>query len=286
VSSHNLCPMRSSWIVREAVARESVPEAAPWPGLGSADAEDALVSPEAEAATLRPPAALPPAGSDDEIVRRADALGIPWRRVLLEEMEAEQRLRRYLAELGGECPLLEAADILSFSLLRSWRVRDRIESLACEARTSAVRGALRQLRVVFRRLTGAGDRKRMLLSEHLWFAYQRVLLLQRVRRAAARSRGTASMPERLAFICTSARCSYDDAAWAACEEDSPGRGHRLERSVRKVREEGFLIPRAESEARALAELRRMVQTGRRPRRRKAAQPISAPKRVPLPLDAF
>lgn len=286
MSSHNLCPMRSSWLVRETVTRESAPEAAPWLEEGAGGGEDVLVSSDAEAATLRPPAASPPPGSEDEIVRRADALGIPWRRVLLEEIEAEERLRRYLAELGGECPLLEASDILSFSLLRSWRVRDRIESLACEARTSAVRGALRQLRVVFRRLTGAGDRKRMLLSEHLWFAYQRVLLLQRVRRAAARSRGTTSMPERLASICTSARCSYDDAAWAACEEEAPGRGHRLEQAVRKVREEGFLIPRAESEARALAELRRMVRVGRRPRRRKAARPISAPKRVPLPLDAF
>ena len=284
MSSHNVCPMRSSWLVREAVAREGAPVAAPWFEEVAEGGDVMLVSSDAEAATLRPQAALPPPGSDDEIVRRADALGIPWRRVLLEEIEAEQRLRRYLAELGGECPLLEAADILSFSLLRSWRVRDRIESLACEARTSAVRGALRQLRVVFRRLTGVGDRKRMLLSEHLWFAYQRVLLLQRVRRAAARSRGT--MPERLAYICTSARCSYDDAAWAACEEESPGRGHRLEQSVRKVREEGFLIPRAESEARALAELRRMVRMGRRPRRRKAVRPLSAPKRVPLPLGAF
>jgi hypothetical protein len=276
--------MRSSWLLRESVARVAAPETAPWPDSAGADAEDAFVPPEAEAATRRPPAVLSPSAPDGEIVRRADALGIPWRRVLCEEIEAEQRLRKYLAELGGECPLLEAADVLSFSLLRSWRVRDRIESLACEARTSAVRGALRQLRLVFRRLTGAGDRRRMLLSEHLGFAYQRVLLLQRVRRAAARSRGT--LPERLAFICTSARCSYDDAAWAACEEDSPSRGHRLERAVRKVREEGFLIPRAESEARALSELRRMVRMAGRSRRRKTTRPLSSPRRVPLPLDAF
>ncbi|HYB53700.1 MAG TPA: hypothetical protein VEG84_07530 [Thermoanaerobaculia bacterium] len=241
----------------------------------------AVVPPTDGAAFPETPSEARPS-TDDEILRSAATLGIPWQRLLLEEIAAEQRLRRYLRELDEDCPLLAAAEVLSFSLLRSWRIRDQIESLACEARTSTVRGALRKLRIVFRRLTGLGDRKRVLLSEHLWFAYQRVLLLQQARRAAARSRGT--MAERLALICSTAKCSYDDAAWAACLENSPRPGHRLEEAVRKVRDEGFLIPRAETEARALAELRRMIP--RRPRRRRLVRPLSTPRRVPLPLDAF
>ncbi len=90
-------------------------------------------------------------------------------------------------------------------------------------------------------------------------------MLQRVRRAAGRSRGT--MAERLAFVCSTARCAFDDAAWALREEDSPLRGRRLEAAVRKVRDEGFLVPRAQTEARSLAELRRIAfessQRGRR-----------------------
>jgi hypothetical protein len=218
----------------------------------------------------------------EDIVQRAEMLGVPWQRVLREEIEAELKLRRYLSELDRAFPLLRAAEILSFSVLRSWRVRDRIESLACEARTSTPRGALRPLRLVFRRLTGKGERDSDDASRRLWFAYQRVLLLQRVRRVAGRSRG--DMPDRLAYICSTARCAYDDAAWAVSQEDSPRRGHRLDAAVAKVREEGFPIPRAETEARALTELRRMLH--RRPRRIRFVRPLSAPRRVRLPLDAF
>jgi hypothetical protein len=227
------------------------------------------------------------AASPSEIQQYAESLGIPWRRILLGEIEAEQRLRRYLADIESDCSLASVLKILSFSFFRSWRARDQIESLACQARGASVRGAVRQLRLVFRALTGKGDRDQVAFAQHLWFAYQRVLLLQRVRRAAAKSRGT--MPERLASICSRARCGYDDAAWAVLQEDSPRRGDRLEAAVRKVREEGFLIPRAETEARSLAELRRILRGfphSRRRRLRRSFDPNAQPQRVPLPADAI
>jgi hypothetical protein len=130
------------------------------------------------------------------------------------------------------------------------------------------RKARRQLRGEGASLQGNVHDGRTTLVEQLWFAYQRVLLLQRVSRAAARSRG--DLAERLAFICERARCRPDDAAWAAALEDAPRRGHRLDAAVRKAREEGFQIPRAATEARACAALREMVRVspllsnGRRP----------------------
>src|SRR5262249_25237710 len=95
-------------------------------------------------------------------------------------------------------------------------------------------------------------------------------------------------PERLAFICSQTQCSYDDAVWALCLEESPKPGHRLDESVRKVRQEGFQIPRATSEAKAFARLRRVAlastePSARRPRRRRAS--VSLPQRVELPSDA-
>jgi len=226
------------------------------------------------------------AASTEELLRCAESLGIPWKRILLGEIESEQRLRRYLSDIDHDCPLASVLRILSFSSFRSWRTRDRIESLACQARGGSVRSAVRQLRAVFRGLIGKGERDQVAFAQHLWFAYQRVLLLQRVRRTAAKSRGT--MAERLAFICSRARCGYDDAAWSILQEDSPRRGDRFEAAVRKVREEGFLIPRAETEARSLAELRRILRSlplsGRRRRSRRPDHVMSSPQRVPLPFD--
>ena len=221
----------------------------------------------------------------EEILACAEALGIPWRRILLGEIEAEQRLRRYVGGDGREGLLPQASAVLSFSVLRSWRVRDEVETLACQAR-SAVRGAERRLRLVFRNLIGKEKRDPVALGQHFWFAYQRVLLLQRVRRAAARSRGNTA--DRLAEVCRRTRCSYDDAAWAICQEDSPRRGERLEAAVRKVREEGFLVPRASTEARSLVELRRIALTSPHVRRHRPSRdwpqdPVGKPRRAALPV---
>ena len=151
-----------------------------------------------------------------------------------------------------------------------------------------MRDAIRQLRAVFSELVGRNENEKAAFALHLWFAYQRILLLQRVRRAASRSRGELS--ERLASICTAARCSYDDAAWAILEEESPRRGNRLDAAVRKVREEGFRVPQATTEARSFAQLRRIVRasphlSGRRRWRGIRADPtlaFTSTRRVPTP----
>jgi hypothetical protein len=222
-----------------------------------------------------------------EILRRAEGLEIPWERILLEEIQAEQTLKRYGAHVE-EVPFAARLSVLSFSFLSSWRVRDQIEALSSAARSASLRSAVSQLRSIFRRLVGQPASGRSAFAGHLWLGYQRVLLLQRVCRAAGRSRGTTA--ERMAFVCSTARCGYDDAAWALCREDSPRPGHRMDAAVRKVREEGFRIPRASTEARAFAELRRIVRAS--PPMVRRARPaarthdaVVVPTRVGLPEDA-
>jgi hypothetical protein len=85
-------------------------------------------------------------------------------------------------------------------------------------------------------------------------------------------------------VCSRTKCCYEDATWAVHREESRDRGSRLDAAVRRVREEGFLIPRARSEARSLAELRRLVRgfpksarTGSA--RASSAYPVSVPRRL-------
>jgi len=249
----------------------------------------AILPPQAsppQAAPAESPASAPPPVGDRSLVERAEALGIPWGRILGEEIRAEQALRRYISDLDA-FPLVAPLAVLSFSFLQSWRVRDRIQALAVEARGIAARKAVRQLRAVFQRLAGRAPLEREAFAEHLWFAYQRVLLLQRACHAAARSRGT--LPERAAFVCDRTRCAFDDAAWALCHEGSRRNGHRLDAAIRKARDEGFQIPRAETEARAFAQLRAILRTsGRLDRRRVPDRKPSAavPSRVALAADSI
>jgi hypothetical protein len=226
------------------------------------------------------------------ILRCAETLAIPWKQIVVDEIEAEQVLRRFIADVENECPLRSALKLLPSSFLRSWRIRKQIESLSLAARSASIRDAIRQLRDVFSELVGRNENEKAAFALHLWFAYQRILLLQRVRRAASRSRGILS--ERLASICSAARCSYDDAAWALLEEESPRRGNRLDAAVRKVQEEGFRIPQAKTEARSFAQLRRIVRasahlSGRRQSRGILADPalaLTSTRRVPVPPDAL
>jgi hypothetical protein len=217
----------------------------------------------------RPGAFLPTEeSSPSDVLGCAETLGIPWRRLLLDEIRAELKLRSYLPDVATERFLDAALSILTHGALRSFRVRDRVETLACQTRAS-VRGALRRLRAAVRGLAGGSGGNDAALLRHCRLAYHRILLLQRVRRAASRSRG--SPAERLAFVCTAARCSFDDAAWALGEEESPRRGRRMEAAVRKVRGEGFLVPRAHTEAQSLAELRRIVTASKSPRRPRSSR---------------
>jgi len=218
----------------------------------------------------------------------AETLGIPWKHILVDEIAAEERLRRYLGNVEEELPLPFVSKLLSSSFLRSWRVREQIEGLAYEAHTSSSPEAAKRLRLVFHGLAGNDEGDKVAFAQHLWFAYQRILLLQRARRAAAKSHG--DLPERLAFICSTARCSYDDAAWALLNEDTPQRGHILDAAVRKVREEGFRIPVAKTEARSFAKLRSLVRTSPHLRRlnvapRSSGPARSTPRRVPLAVNA-
>ena len=244
---------------------------------------------------LRTPT-IGPAGAPDleptpgrlEILRRAEALGIPWERILTEEIHSEQTLRRYASDIDA-MPLETQLSILPSSFLSSWRIRDEIGNLSCAARGALDREAATRLRAVFRRCVGLSERGQAAYAGHLELAYERVLLLQRVSRAARRSRGTTA--DRMAFVCASARCGYDDAAWALCREDAPRAGHRLDAAMRKLRDEGFQIPRAPSEAQAFAELRRIVRAAsKRPRRRapsaRSGVAVSIPPRVGLPMDGI
>ena len=227
------------------------------------------------------PEASPQSSSD--LVRDAEALGVPWQRILREEIQMEKALRRHLEDVDGEWPLEAGLKILPASFLRSWRVRDRLHGLWAQARVAFDRKARRQLRGVVAVLLGKvpDDPNRSTLAEHLWFAHQRVLLLQRASRAAARSRG--GWDERVAFICERARCRPDDAAWAAALEDAPRRGHRLDAAIRKARDEGFQIPRAATEARAFAALREMVRASSLLSRRRRP---AAPRGVSSRSDRF
>ena len=237
----------------------------------------------AAASAARAPAAQP----GRELLRAAEELRIPWERLLRDEIAAEQILRRYVRELDAEVPLEAALSLLPSSFLKSWRVRDQIQNLSFEARGASFKSAIAQLRGVFRRLVGKSETGRGLYSGHLWLAYQRVLLLQRVSRTARRSCGTTA--ERLAYICAHARCSFDDAAWALCLEESPRPGHRLDEAMRKVRQEGFQIPRAATEAKSFARLRRVARASSEAPSRRAGRSrregIGLPQRVELPSDA-
>jgi hypothetical protein len=216
-----------------------------------------------------------------ELLRRAEALGIPWEQILREEVHAEDTLRRFLEDVDADWPLEAGLKILPSGFLRSWRVRDRLHGLWTRSRVAFDRKARRQLRGVVSRLLGKADDEGPSHAQHLWFAYQRVLLLQRVSRAAARSRGEKA--ERIAFICERARCRHDDAAWAVELEDAARRGHRLDAAVRKARDEGFPIPRATTEARAFAALREMVRVS--PLLAKSKRP-AGPRGVLSPSDRF
>jgi hypothetical protein len=222
------------------------------------------------------------------LVRRAEALGIPWKRILSDEIQAEERLRATLADVDSNVPFWSLLSLLPFSFLQSWRVRDRIEAFAQQAQGSSDRKAIGELRKLLQLLTGTARHDHVSFGRHLWFAYQRVLLLQRVSRATAKFRRL-DPSQRVAAVCARTHCSHDDAVWAVCREMAPRKGHRLDAAVQRVREEGYRIPQLETEARSFARLRSIVRSSRPLRaghsRRVSRPPISLPTRVALPVDA-
>ena len=203
-------------------------------------------------------------GERESLLAQASALGIPWKRILQEEIRAEQTLREYMAE-PEECPLRSAYWILPRSLLQSFRVRDLIAGLSWDASMKSGQEAARQLRSLQEHLSGKsnGHHRNVngngaAMARHLWFGYHRVLALQRICRAARKSHG--DYEERIASICEKTGCAPDDADWAIRREGSPGSGQVLDDAMRQAREEGFELPGAESEVRAFRRLQRFVKS--------------------------
>ena len=158
--------------------------------------------------------------SREELLAFAETLGIPWRRLHppgdrggAEAAELPARRRgRLPARVGAHDPVGRRRAVMA----RSRPGRDPRLSGPCVRREARDKGSGVSSGI----LAGDLGPDPSALARHCGFAYQRILLLQRVRRAAARSRGTTA--ERLAFVCSAARCSFEDAAWALGEEECRG----------------------------------------------------------------
>jgi hypothetical protein len=222
-----------------------------------------------------------PVGARDRerLLEEASALGIPWERILAEEIRAERTLREWLAE-NEDCPLRSAYWILPRSLLQSFRIRDLIAGLSWEASMGGRRDAARQLRSLLEHLSGkssghAAAGNGAATARHLWFGYHRILALQRICCAARKSRG--DYETRLAMVCEATGCAPGDADWAIRRETSRNGHHALDDAMRRAREEGFELPTAESEVRAFRRLQRFVKSsaasGRAGRERKSRRLI-------------
>jgi hypothetical protein len=226
----------------------------------------------------------------DDLLREASDLGIPWQRILADEVRAEKALRLSLADVTEDWPLWPALWILPLSLLQSWRVRDRIQLLTWQATRDRCGAAARQLRALSAHLLGRANGRasdRTLLARHLWFGYQRVLSLARISRDAEKIRGETH--SRVELLRRSTGCSIADARWALCRAASSGRGHRLDDAMARAREEGFELPRDCSEASAFRRLRafvlssphlaRLANPPRNGRRRRSVPPAQVLDRV-------
>jgi hypothetical protein len=193
------------------------------------------------------------------LLRQASALGIPWKRILADEIRAERMLRLSLADVAEDWPLWPALWILPLSLLHSWRVRDRIHLLAWKASRNRCDVSARQLRAFHAHLLGKANGRASeatLLARHLWFGNQRVLALARISRVAEKTSG--DLARRAEVLRGKTGCSAADASWALTRADSARRGHRLDDAMRRTRDEGFELPQGASEVAAFRRLRDFV----------------------------
>jgi hypothetical protein len=229
---------------------------------------------------------------DRQLLGVADALGIPWRRLLESEIHAERELKRCLGEVDPETPLWRVLAALQMSVLDSWKIRERIAALAWEARAgrgrrSRARGASRDLRILCDHLSGkrAREEGEDLLVRHLEFAHRRVVELQEMARAAEKSRG--AYAARVRRVVEQTGCLEADARWSVDRALAPRVRTIVEDAVGKARDEGFEIPRGETEFRSWMLLREFVDgvaQPRRPRRSPAARPH--PKADPSSAPAW
>jgi hypothetical protein len=186
------------------------------------------------------------------LLKDAEALGIPWRAILLGEIRAERILQAYLTNSASDWPLSFACVLMPQSLLDSWRVRARIAALSWRSRLEDSREARKLLKLFHRHLSGGAYAPRDLTRIHLWSAYYRVLELVEIGRTAKRASG--GKEERVTFVRRSAACSMPDAEWAVVRN-----GHLLDDAMVRAREEGFEIPAVDCEPGAFLRLRETVR---------------------------
>jgi hypothetical protein len=225
----------------------------------------------------------------------AEALGIPWRRILESEIDSERSLRRTLGGVAADEPLWRVLCALPSSALDSWRVRERVNAMACEARTGRAPAAARELQAVFDHLRGKGKNRGSsagLMARHLWLAYQRVQELVGAARTAEKARGDRAT--RLKATLDASGCAAADAEWALERSSSSDRGHRVDDAVRRARSEGFEIPRAGTAFQSFVLLRKLARkygpfSDASPRRQASAtrrrRRARGPHRPPPPLAA-
>lgn len=193
------------------------------------------------------------------LIDQAEALGVPWKQVLEREILAEGMLQRFLGAPIRDLPLWRALAVIPASLFHSWRVRETVDKLCHEASTEGSRAARKELATLIESVSGPHARRaarRIALSKHYRFAYDRILELQAVALAAEEARAPGF--ERVGEVREATGCSRADAEWAVARLTSPERTHALDSAVRRARDEGFEIPAAPSEIQAFARLKRFV----------------------------
>jgi hypothetical protein len=187
-------------------------------------------------------------------------------------------------------PLWRILAALQMSVLDSWRIRERISALSWEARAgrsrkSGARGVTRGLKTLYEHLSGKQDREAGvdLLGRHLEFAHRRILELQAAARAGEKSRGPHAA--RVRHVVEETGCLEDDARWSV-DRALAARGRTVvEDAVAKARDEGFEIPRGETDFRSWMLLRRFVRAAARPshsRRPAPTRPHSTKPASPAP----
>jgi len=201
-----------------------------------------------------------PEDAERGLLSEAEALGIPWAKIIAGEILAEGTLRRYLPDPHSDLPLWRAICILPNSLLQSWRVRELIDRLSLEASLPDSADALRELKVLDEHLRGCRARRTTsdaIMAKHLWFAYHRILELHDIARAASKSRG--DYEARIRAVCSRTGCRRGDAEWGIRRTDSAIPMRPLEEAVSKTREEGFDIPHAATEFESFLLVRKFIR---------------------------
>ncbi len=219
------------------------------------------------------------------VIAEAEALGIPWQEILSREVFAEGTLQRFLGPQVDDLPFWRFVSILPHTLFDSWRVRHLVDRLCFEASAEGSSAARKELATLLDCLSGVRARsvsREATLAKHSWFAYHRVLELQGIAMAAERI--SEPRGRRVTAVCEATGASRRDGEWAVARLTSPDRSHALDDAMAQARQEGFEIPRAETEVRAFARLRRYVSRHPMFRERSASRRRRSPRVSKLALD--